>query len=1440
MRMLLCCLGTWTVALYTADAAERRDGGAGPRGEVTSSAGEMACGGRVVLGGDDFDCHGFFFNGDVQAGWFIIGRSMEYVADGMMTDRRLIVCLGCNASQAVDGFEFAFELSSLPDAGWESVIVSGTDALADYFANRGPVTIDDTGIVYMPTVMGQVPGGITPPELDALDAHAIELALHVQGGGGLIAHSQSVFTRSLREWPRVLFKDIEGHSFSECTPFPCNYMALVLTPFGIENLPGVEVSTVLSSTPWHDWFSGAPLTPMITSVAGDPVVMGGPGGDCNANDICDVDEIATGRASDCDANGIIDECQLTTLVDCNANDIVDVCEVADGGQPDCNRNGIPDACDLEASFTLSSPVYEPLDQGFVAEFTPPGTLPLAASPVTLTAFALADFNLENEFITIEMNGVRLGDLFVTDAEQCPETPDSAELEIPAAVYNTLLLPLSLGTFTLRASEAVDTSCTHDSFLTFQLTYRLAGSDCNANEIPDECELDVAADCNEDDVLDVCQLSSDIVLETPWLGPLFSQLPQSFTFPQGPVANSDVTLFFRAFGDLGAPNEHIEVELNGVSIGTVFEEAGTNCPLLSADGDVLTLAAEEFNTVVEGTVPVLTMTPSAPVDPHECSGSRIAVVMSYVSSVLDCDENGRLDSCELADGGADCDTDGVLDVCQLAAGTIVDCDANGQLDRCELEAGIHSDCDGNKRPDVCDIADGAADCDADDIPDACQINEAPHLDCDGNQLIDSCELADGTGADCDGNGRLDSCDVQDGATDCDMNGTLDVCDLAEGAPDCNRSGVPDRCEIAAGDCNGDDILDTCQLTSKTDCDGDGVLDSCVSGADCNGNGRPDTCDLADGAPDCNRNERPDVCDLADGTSADCNGDNVPDECGLSDMDCDGDGVLDPCQIADRPGVDCDGNGRPDACDLTGRDCNDNDRLDVCEIADGRVPDCNDNGVPDVCETTPVIELTSDTAGPIDGRTPVTMDLGSVPVAGGAVQLVIEAVADVGNDGEFMHIELNGIAVGAVFVNEGMNCPGVSTQGLIVPQGLFNSTVGRGSGTLAVTARPTTSVSGQCRSSIQIRLSYAGVTLDCNSNGQLDACELAAGAVEDCNGNHVPDACEMNMSARYSSEMISPVGAGHDTAFVIAAPAAASSAVEMTVSARADLGSQLEFIDIELAGETIGRVFQTDAEDCPAQPNVTMLTIDASTFNAAAAEGQALVWLQPSNGVNADECTPSSSIVIDIAYDGPTLDCDGNGRLDSCDIAEGHLADDNGNGVPDNCESVVVLSSTPPDGAIDARSPFEPGTTKATGWSHIDLHLVGDVATLAPEHFEILSAAEVVPTIQSVSGADGNARVQLSGPIPVGACTLLRHTPTGFTARLTYHPADVNGDGQSNPADILALIDDINGVFEPALPVSRCDIDRSDACSPLDILTLIDLLNGAESNRPWNGTVVLGCP
>lgn len=124
------------------------------------------------------------------------------------------------------------------------------------------------------------------------------------------------------------------------------------------------------------------------------------------------------------------------------------------------------------------------------------------------------------------------------------------------------------------------------------------------------------------------------------------------------------------------------------------------------------------------------------------------------------------------------------------------------------------------------------------------------------------------------------------------------DLLLSTQDCNTNGIPDYAELAAGtahDCQGNCTLDECEIAFGPS-------------TDCNLNTVPDECE-----PDCNESGRPDSCDIADGLSPDCDANGIPDEC--QDDDCDFDGVPDSCLLATGPIADCDADGVLDDCVVT---------------------------------------------------------------------------------------------------------------------------------------------------------------------------------------------------------------------------------------------------------------------------------------------------------------------------------------------------------------------------------------------------------------------------------------------------------------------------------------------------------------------------------------------
>lgn len=175
----------------------------------------------------------------------------------------------------------------------------------------------------------------------------------------------------------------------------------------------------------------------------------------------------------------------------------------------------------------------------------------------------------------------------------------------------------------------------------------------------------------------------------------------------------------------------------------------------------------------------------------------------------------------------------------------------------------------------------------------------------------------------------------------------------------------------------------------------------------------------------------------------------------------------------------------------------------------------------------------------------------------------------------------------------------------------------------------------------------------------------------------------------------------------------------------------------------------------------------------------------------------------------------------------------------CPQGPVKWLDPPQTVIDARRPFTP-TSSPT------IEGIRELLVEAPAGADKLQCWQLCETA-SAGGAnrvssvtrnlDGSLTLGLVRPITRGAVTKISYRDdkgATQTAELTSHPANANGDGFADASDAAALREELLGMPNlPPGPYSR-DIDRSGQFAPADLLQLIDLLNGAGPFVPWAGT------
>jgi len=219
-----------------------------------------------------------------------------------------------------------------------------------------------------------------------------------------------------------------------------------------------------------------------------------------------------------------------------------------------------------------------------------------------------------------------------------------------------------------------------------------------------------------------------------------------------------------------------------------------------------------------------------------------------------------------------------------------------------------------------------------------------------------------------------------------------------------------------------------------------------------------------------------------------------------------------------------------------------------------------------------------------------------------------------------------------------------------------------------------------------------------------------------------------------------------------------------------------------------------------------------------------------------------------YNPDQVDFDEDTVGDACDncrcLANTDQLDADDNGVGDACENpLTIVSSIPPDGAIDARYTQEQDGTGRYGWAEIEVTMSGDANSLTPGDFVLieLGGDGTPPNIASLAVIGPNTvRLTLDDRIEPGARTVVTHKASCSQTCLGNLPGDTEGNGSSSASDVLAIIDQLNGVWAPPMELWQCDVDRSGVCNPADVLAVIDLLNGAGAFDRWNNRSLPACP
>lgn len=208
---------------------------------------------------------------------------------------------------------------------------------------------------------------------------------------------------------------------------------------------------------------------------------------------------------------------------------------------------------------------------------------------------------------------------------------------------------------------------------FEIREHLA-DDCNDNGTIDDCEIADAdaEDCNENGVPDDCELAREHVIHARSELPLCCQEQGMFVvdLSHAPPA----TGFVRIDMEFGT-NAHLDVVLGETVIA---DNLGGTFQCYPPETETLYVSANDFNATLAGEFPQLVFySTGSPVcervtiginplrsadKSYPFANAKITYLIPSVS--VDCNDNGRPDACDLADGTMeDCDADGIGDYCQ---------------------------------------------------------------------------------------------------------------------------------------------------------------------------------------------------------------------------------------------------------------------------------------------------------------------------------------------------------------------------------------------------------------------------------------------------------------------------------------------------------------------------------------------------------------------------------------------------------------------------------------------------------------------------------------------------------------------------------------------------------------------------------------------------------
>ena len=384
--------------------------------------------------------------------------------------------------------------------------------------------------------------------------------------------------------------------------------------------------------------------------------------DCNANGLCDADEIASGLVPDCDHDGIPDPCEVGRLIAWGQGGDGQTVPPASLGSPRAISAGCNHAIAIRADRTVAA---------WGANVHGQGVVPSSIGAVTAIA-AGCDHNL-----ALRTNGTlaawgrnNFGQTLI------PSAANGNVAEIAAGMSHSGVRKTN-GTLVLWGRN-VEGQLNVPGTLGIAAKLALGGAHSVAMR-------------PNGTVLCWGQNSSGQCTPPANMGSLAS-IAAGLTHTVGLRANGTVVAWgSNSFGESTVPAGLADVV-------AIQAGSGHHTLALLSDGAVFGWGRNDFTqaSAVTGTEDSRMV----------AAGGNFSIAVTR--SADDCDNNSVIDSCELSSGSAaDCNHNGAIDACDIEGGSAADCDGDGIPNSCEISGGQTTDLNGNGLPDNCEFVVGGS-------------------------------------------------------------------------------------------------------------------------------------------------------------------------------------------------------------------------------------------------------------------------------------------------------------------------------------------------------------------------------------------------------------------------------------------------------------------------------------------------------------------------------------------------------------------------------------------------------------------------------------------------------------------------------------------------------------------------------------------------------------